>query len=109
MINMFEEVDELPKDLKVKLYNLNNLDLIAEDKNKKVLDLLEGNINEFIQKSKDEILSLFIGNIDRRILKENNFIQKVSDIILSRLKDMRDNNEISNYYTNLLKDILIQI
>ena len=74
MINMFEAVDELPKDLKVKLYNLNNLDLITKDKNKKVLDLLEGNINEFIQKSKDEILSLFIENIDRRIVKENNFI-----------------------------------
>ena len=73
---MFEAVDELPKDLKVKLYNLNNLDLIAKDKNKKVLDLLEGNINEFIQKSKDEILSLFIENIDRRIVKENNFIKK---------------------------------
>ena len=104
MINMFEAVDELPKDLKVKLYNLNNLDLIGKDKNKKFLDLLEGNINEFIQKSKDEILSFFIENIDRRIVKENNFIQKVLDIILSRLNDMRDNNEISNYYTNLLKD-----
>ena len=104
MLTTFEDVEELPRDLKLKLYNLNNLDLIAKEKNQKVLDILEDNIDIFIKDSKDQIISFFISNIDQYIIKENIFNIKISEEISSQLNEMKEENEIGNYYTNLLED-----
>ena len=51
-----KDINSLTQDLKIKLYNLNNLDKIAEEKNKKVLNMLIEKSDEFIENSKQQIL-----------------------------------------------------
>ena len=40
-LNIHKDVETIPKDLKIRLYDLNNLDKTVENKNKQVLKLLE--------------------------------------------------------------------
>ena len=59
-------ISSLTKDLKIKLYNLNNFDLIVSEKYKKALDLLNNNVDEFIENS----MNYFINNY-KLLLKED--------------------------------------
>ena len=104
MIKLVEDVKELPRDLKSKLYSLNNIDLIAKEKNNHVLDLLKKEIDDFIGKSKDKIISLFISNIDNYVIKENVFKYEINEILKEKLDDMREDNIIKNHYINLLNE-----
>ena len=48
-----KQIKAITKDLKLKIYSLNDLDLVAKQKNKEVLELLNRKVNEFIENSKD--------------------------------------------------------
>ena len=102
MINLVETIYELPKDLKLKLYSLNNINLIVQEKNNKILDFLEDNIDGFIEESKQEILTFFIRNIQENIIKEDIFNNEINEILYQKLNDMRENDIIDNNYKNLL-------
>ena len=97
----YKNIDSLTQDLKIKLYNLNNLDLIAKEKNKKVLNLLNNNIVKFIQESRDHILGdykLFLLN-DALIKKNfnNKTLEKIKNsFIESTLQLNNDFNELLN-------------
>ena len=104
MINAVEEIEELPRDLKLKVYNLNNIDLIAKEKNKQVLDLLEGEIDKFIGKSKDKIIPIFISKIDNHVIKENVFKEEINEVLKEKLDDMREDILIKKHYINLLNE-----
>ena len=49
-------ISSLTKDLKLKIFSLNNLDTIVDNKNKQVLDLLETKVDDFIIDSKEFIV-----------------------------------------------------
>ena len=68
--NIKNKIDSLTEDLKIKLFNLNNLDLIASEKNKKVLDLLNKNVEEFITNSMNKLLNHY-----KLFLKEDTSIK----------------------------------
>ena len=72
-----KEVEALTKDLKLKLFNLNDLDLRADKENNNILELLNKKISYFIEESKKNIINNYINYI-----KEND-----------KLKDLSSNNK----------------
>ena len=99
-----EEVTALTKDLKLKLFNLNNLDIRAEEENNKILKLLNEKIELFIEESKEDIIKEYIS-----YLKENNnlidssFNNYIKERIIASLEISRNN--IYNNYATLLRKI----
>ena len=74
--------DVLPKELKIRIYNLNNLDSTVEEKNKQILSLLEKKIGEFIRESRNKILKKY-----KDYLSEDVSINQAFDkTVLKKLK-----------------------
>ena len=46
-----KDISSMSQDLKIKLYNLNNLDSIVEEKNQQILNLLNNKIEDFIEET----------------------------------------------------------
>ena len=82
-LNIYGDVEALPKDLKIRLYNLNNLDLTVEKKNKQVLELLEKKISEFIFESKINIIEKYMSYLQEDISIQRSF----SNLILEKIND----------------------
>ena len=51
------KIDGLPKELKTKLYNLNNIDLLIQENNINLLELLKTKTDEFINDSKNYLVN----------------------------------------------------
>ena len=100
MLYDFKDVEALTKDLKLKLYNLNNLDLVAEKKNKQVLDALNEKVIEFIEQSKKNIINTYFSFIRNDETIENSFNSVIVQKIKENLEGVRNNLE--KEYTNLL-------
>ena len=54
-----ESFSALTKDLKLKLFNFNNLDSLVQDKNNEVLKMLEDDVNGFINNSKEFLIQKY--------------------------------------------------
>lgn len=104
MINLVEEIHELPKDLKKKLYTLNNIDLIAKEKNNQVLKILDRKIDEFINESKEKTITLFISNIQEYIIKENIFDYDINELLIQVILNLNEDPQINDNYISLLND-----
>ena len=104
MIKELNNIDELPRDLKLKLYNLNNIDLLAKEKNSKLLKILNSKIDEFINQSKQKTITLFISKIKEYIIKENIFNYQINKILEDTVNNLRDKNQIVDNYMSLLND-----
>ena len=75
--------DVLPKELKIRIYNLNNLDSTVEEKNKQILSLLEKKIGEFIRESRNKILKKY-----KDYLSEDVSINQAFDkTVLKKIED----------------------
>ena len=99
-IKDFNSVNTLPKDLKLKLYTLNNLDVILENKNRQVLELLNSRIESFIQDSKKYIIRNYSS-----FLKEDAYINSKFSNEIVKKKSEAINEAVSGMeidYTNLL-------
>ena len=90
----------LTKDLKLKIYSLNNLDSIVENRNKQVLDLLETKVDEFIVDSKEFIIRRYKTMIETDASIESNFNELIIDKIKQNINLVQD--EIEKDYTLLL-------
>ena len=77
-LHSFSKIKALTKDLKIRLYSLNNLDTTIEQKNKQILESLDLEVNQFIQESKNHIIQKYI-----------NFIKNDTSIELAFNKDIR--------------------
>ena len=100
----FSRIKALTKDLKIKLYSLNNLDSIIEEKNSKILELLDITINDFINDSKNHIIRKYLSyfKADTSIgLAFNEDIKKKIDENLNKII-----NEIESDYILLLDKYL---
>ena len=97
-------IKALTKDLKMKIFSLNNLDDVIKTKNEEILKLLNLKVDEFINQSGLQISNKYLNYItndtsielayDENIKK---LIKKNSNIILPDIKD---------YYNNLLNEFL---
>jgi hypothetical protein len=103
------KIKALTKDLKLKIYSLNNLDLVAQKKNKEVLELLDKKVEEFIIDSKDFLVEKYVLFFKNDVSIEKNFTGIVHQEILDNLIDLRDNfnNDYLNLMNKFFKDKLI--
>lgn len=90
--------DVLPKELKIRIYKLNNLDSVVEEKNNQILKLLEKKINEFITKSRKDIMERYKHYLLEDVSIQNSFDKNVLDKINDNLLDLQPTLE-SNYET----------
>ena len=98
-----DNIDALTLDLKIKLYNLNNLDSICRENNKKVLNLLNDNIDDFIKQSSESLVNDYKSflNSDAWIkVKFNN--TKIIDMIDIGLKEI--SSDLENNFISLLNE-----
>ena len=90
----------LSKDLKLKLYNLNDLNIISKEKKDKVLNNLESDIDDLIKNSFNYILQIYIDYLKNDVLLEIQFNKATLNVIISKVYEM--NFILSKYYIDLL-------
>ena len=100
----FNSIKSLTKDLKMKIYSLNNLDDVIKNKNNEIFELLNTKIDEFINESGTEIKEKYISFISNDTSIELAFDEKIMKLIKNNLNLMIP--EILNDYNNLLNEYL---
>ena len=102
----FNEINtELPKELKNKLFNLNDMEsLIIKNKNN-LLELFNEKINDFINNSKDDLINKYITFMGSEAMIsmsfDDNIIQILNNLLNSVKPDIQDEYiNILNYYLN---------
>ena len=88
--------DVLPKELKIRIYNLNNLDSIVEEKNAQILSLLKKKIGEFIRNSRNNILKKYMDYLLEDVSINQAFDKDVLDKIQDNLIEIQPSLE-KNY------------
>ena len=99
----------LTKDLKLKIYSLNDLDVIAQKKNKEVLDLLNQKVKEFIDDSQEFLVNKYKEFIKNDVSIEHSFSDIIREIIMKNLYELGENfnDKYTNLMNNYFKDKLI--
>ena len=98
------KIKALTKDIKNKIYRLNDFDLIIQEKNKEVLDLLNQNVKEFIENSQEFFISKYKEFFKNDIFIEHNFSEIIREEIIKNLYELEDNfnenyiNMLNNYF-----------
>ena len=95
-----EEFKALTKDLKLKLFSLNNLDIIIQEKNNEVLQMLEEEVDQFILISKEFLISKYKSYLTTDLSIELSFNDNILNKIKSNFNKVQ--NEIETDYLNLL-------
>ena len=112
----FSKIKSLTKDLKLRLYSLNNLDNLIEENNQKILKLLNSKINEFITDSKNLLIQQYIYfikndssinsafNKDIKIKIDTNLNKAINEIEVDYiyLLDKYLKEKLISSYTNIL-------
>ena len=88
-----KEVKALTKDLKLKLFNLNNLDLKAQEENNKILKLLNQTIDTFILETKNEFVNKCMSYMEVNDTFDDEINQKINNIIKKSKINMQNNYE----------------
>ena len=93
----------LTKDIKIKIFKLNDFDLIAQEKKKEALDFLNQKVKEFIEDSQEFLINkykdFFIKN---NISIEQNINGKIREEIIKNLYEIEDN--LNDNYINLMNN-----
>ena len=88
------EVTELPSDLKSKLFHINNLDLIVENKNKDILKLVNNEFESFIRDSKSFIIDKYINYFNNETVItsyfDNKIMTKIENSLFSAYNDFEE-------------------
>ena len=98
-----KSINSLTQDLKIKLYNLNKLDKIAQEKNQKVLNLLDNKIDDFITKAKQQIINDYSSYLKNDALIKNTFNKRIIDSIEFNLKDI--SHTLEKDFLSLLNEL----
>ena len=96
------EITSLTKDLKLKLYNLNDLDKIAKEKNKIILNMLNDKVDDFIKITMDHILIEYNKYLMGDISIKSNFNENIQKSIKNNLKDIY--SVLEKDYSSLLNE-----
>ena len=97
------KIKALTKDLKFKIYSLNDLDLTVQEKNKEVLDLLNKEIYEYIKDSQAFYVDRYIAFIINDVSIEYSFSRIIREEIIKNLDEIENN--LSDYYLNLMNNL----
>ena len=97
-------INSLTKDLKSKIYSLNNLDDVIRTNNQKIIELLNTKIDEFINESGTQIKEKYINYIKTDQSIEDSFNENIKKIINKNINIIIP--DIQNDYNNLLNKYL---
>ena len=103
-----KKISAITRDLKLKIYSLNNLDSIVENRNKEVLNLLETKVNEFIIESQEYIIREYKSMIETDLSIELNFNELIYRKVKENINLVQDELEkdyiltLNNYFKNQL-------
>jgi len=103
------KINTLMKDLKIKIYNLNDLDITILEKNKEVMNLLNKEIYEFIKDSQRFLVNKYNALFKNNTKIEQSFNDIIREKIIKNLYELEDNFN-DNYLklmNNYFKDKLI--
>jgi len=108
-LHISSKIKALTKDLKLKIYRLNNLDLTIKEKNKEVLDLLNKTIYEFIIDSQRFLVNKYKAFFKNDVSIEQSFSGLIREEIIKNLYELENNFNDSylNLMSNYFKDKLI--
>ena len=98
------DIKDLPSDLKIRLYNLNDLDLTVINKNKEIKILLEKKLTELINNLKHEAKNAYNRFIKEDTIIKNSFGSNILKNINLNLDNIMD--EIENKYQISLEKFL---
>ena len=107
-LELCTEVTSLPKDLKIRIFNLNDLDSTLESKNNKIIENFEKNVAEFIKESRISIIDKYISYMknDDEISQSFNIrvLKKINDSLTVTIPEMGNNYEkmLEKYLTEKL-------
>ena len=82
-LKLCADVDALPKDLKIRLFNLNDLDLTISENNNKILELLEKKTNEFIIESRLSIINKY----NSFLINDDEISEAFNSEVLKKIND----------------------
>ena len=103
-LELCSDVEALPKDLQIRLFNLNDLDITVSNKNKKILENLKDKVNEFIKDSQETIMKLYSSYLQNDAQISQSFsktiMKKINDSLIQTMPEMRNN------YKNMLQQYL---
>lgn len=108
-LKLCTEVTSLPKDLKIRIFNLNDLDSTLASKNNKIIEIFEKNVAEFIKESRISIIDKYISYLknDDKISQSfnNKVLKKINDSLTVSMPDMGNNYEkmLKKYLTEKLE------
>ena len=97
-----EDIKSLTQDLKFKLYSLNNLDLIVDEKNQKVLNLLKTNIDLFIDESQRYLINNYKNFLKEDALIKLIFNESIIESIENNLNEV--SSELEKDFISLLNE-----
>jgi hypothetical protein len=102
--------DVLPKELKIRIYNLNNLDSTVEEKNTQILSLLEKKIGEFIRNSRKNIMEKYmeylLEDVSINQAFDNTVLEKIQDNLIEIQPSLEKNYE--NMVESFFKEKLLK-
>ena len=104
-----KKIKALTKDLKLKIYSLNDLDLTAQEKNEEILELLNQKVNEFIEESQDFLVTKYKNFFKNDVSIEQSFSDSIKEYIINNLYEIGDTfkDNYINYMNKYFKDKLI--
>ena len=104
-----KQIKAITKDLKLKIYSLNDLDLVAKQKNKEVLELLNRKVNEFIENSKEFLIgkynSFFVNDVSIETSFNGVMHNEIIEILYSLEKEF--DKSYLDFMNKYFKDKLI--
>ena len=107
-LELCADVTSLPKDLKIRIFNLNDLDSTLASKNNKIIENFEKNVAEFIKESRISIIDKYISYLknDDEISQSFNIkvLKKINDSLTVSIPEMGNNYEkmLEKYLTEKL-------
>ena len=97
---------EYPKELKLKLTNLNNIELLITKNMNYLNESLNAKVSDFINELKDNLINKYISFMESDAFISMSFNQNIRQIINNCLKGIK--NEIVNEYVDILNYYLKQ-
>ena len=105
-LEYYADVDALPKDLQIRLFNLNDLDSIIINKTEKILESLDKKVSEFIKESRITIIDEYISHLQNDAIISISFNEKIMKKINMTLATLIP--DMGNNYINILDKYLKQ-
>jgi len=109
IITISKDLSNLPKDLKIKLYNMNNLEAIIENYNLKILEIINKRSDEFIEYIQKFILNEYSTRFNNELLIDCKFNNDIMNMMKLKFHDMNSvlNKNCKNILEKYLKEPFI--